>query len=524
MTKAGVHYTPEYIADFIVNKVNKYIINKNPVILEPCVGEGVFISALHKNLGRDIKPIIHAVEINKGACSTIRSIFSTKDLHRVNNIDYLEFNSKKRYDLIIGNPPYVNKKHMTMRQVKLCASLVPNDDDLFASLKLINLWTAFIIKSCNLLSERGVVAFLLPSDLAHVHHASPVKKYLLKNFCRIELYEFDKVVFEDAEQNAILLIAVKYQKNIQSGMFCSRVKVKNKKVEASSIKRFNTLIPDKWTNYGLSKKEIDFLRDLQNNLLSVGDYCHSSAGIVTAANNYFILTDKDVTKYGLRGYATPIIQKAAYVNGSVSFNERDWNELKMSNKPCYLLDFSKRSNLSSKANNYLSMGILDGIDKRYKCINRDSWYKVPNIKTSEGFFFKRSHLYPKLIKNDANISVTDTAYTIAILNGYELNSLIYSFYNSLSLVFSEITGRQYAGGVLELTPSEFRNIPLPYLSIGKSDFKGFEKEFTRKEQISDVLKQNNKVLLYEGLGLKRKDILLIDYILQKLTINRFKLK
>lgn len=36
---------------------------------------------------------------------------------------------------------------------------------------------------------------------------------------------------------------------------------------------------------------------------------------------------------------------------------------------------------------------------------------------------------------------------------FEINSFIYLFYNSLTLIFAELEGRYY-GGVLELIPSE----------------------------------------------------------------------
>jgi adenine-specific DNA-methyltransferase len=45
---------------------------------------------------------------------------------------------------------------------------------------------------------------------------------------------------------------------------------------------------------------------------------------------------------------------------------------------------------------------------------------------------------------------------------YDLNSLIFSFYNTLTLLMSEIEGRYYGGGVLELIPSEFKKLPIPY--------------------------------------------------------------
>ena len=520
MNKAGVHYTPEYVADFVVNKIRGLLHSKKPLILEPCIGEGVFIKSLYKNLSNDQKPIIEAVEINKKTCKNTREKYTTKLLSKINNIDYLDYNTKKKYDLIIGNPPYVNKRHMTSKQVESCASLSLDEFGKPLKIPLINLWTAFIIKSCNMLSENGIIAFVLPSDLAHVKHAEPIKEYLLKHFFRIELYEFSDLVFDDAEQHTMLMIAMKSHAELKTGLYYSNAFSAGNKIKENKVRLLNNLVPHKWTNHGLKNIEIDLLKNLYDELYQVSEFCNSSTGIVTAANNYFILNDEELDDYGLREYATPIIQKAAYVNGSVAFDKNNWNSLKNSNSPCYLLDFSKNLAATPEVIKYLSLGVKNKVNERYKCRERDKWYKVPNISVSEGFFFKRSHLYPKMIKNNAKICVTDTAYSITMRENYNINCLIYSFYNSLSLVFSEILGRKYAGGVLELTPSEFKSIPLPYVELENSDFVEFKKSFSNKKNISELVAINNVEILHDGLGVSRTDIQKIHHIYEKLVSNR----
>lgn len=54
-----------------------------------------------------------------------------------------------------------------------------------------------------------------------------------------------------------------------------------------------------------------------------------------------------------------------------------------------------------------------------------------------------------------------------------LEGLCFSFYNSLTLLFSEIDGRFYGGGVLELTPNEFKGLPLVYHEPSKDEFRAF---------------------------------------------------
>ncbi len=45
------------------------------------------------------------------------------------------------------------------------------------------------------------------------------------------------------------------------------------------------------------------------------------------------------------------------------------------------------------------------------------------------------------------------------------------------MCFAELFGRYYGGGVLELIPSEFKRLPLPYTSISLQEFESFKKRF-----------------------------------------------
>jgi len=83
-------------------------------------------------------------------------------------------------------------------------------------------------------------------------------------------------------------------------------------------------------------------------------------------------------------------------------------------------------------------------------------------KLSDALFIRRNNLYPRLILNEANAYTTDTMHRVFVKKGTNKKAFIACYYNSLSLAFSEIVGRSYGGGVLELMPSEAGKILLPY--------------------------------------------------------------
>ena len=125
-------------------------------------------------------------------------------------------------------------------------------------------------------------------------------------------------------------------------------------------------------------------------------------------------------------------------------------------------------------------------------------------------------MYPKLVKNEAQVLSTDSAYIISMNPYYNIEDLIFSFYNSLTLSFAELNGRYYGGGVLELTPNEFKNLPVPYLHVNEEIFKSFIKDFKDKTSIKDICRKNDTVIL------KSIDKNLDSGTIEKLYLRRIK--
>ena len=107
-------------------------------------------------------------------------------------------------------------------------------------------------------------------------------------------------------------------------------------------------------------------------------------------------------------------------------------------------------------------------------------------------------------------------------DGFEINSLIYSFYNSLSLLFAELEGRYYGGGVLELTPKEFKKVSVPYTITSQEEFQIFTKRFENKKSIDEILLFYDFQILNPALDLTVEDIDRIRGIYKKLICKRLR--
>lgn len=523
----GSYYTPIRLSNFIADYCIEYFDQETISILEPSVGDGNFAAAISKNrqlekFGQVDLTIVEreTKELNKAIdrCSTLNSVNPIND-------DYLNFHqvNNNQFSLIVGNPPYIKSSLLTNEQKKICKSIHTHSG--LSNKKINNIWTAFLVSAIQKLENNGVVAFVLPLELLQVKFSEEIRELLKSSFDRLEVFMFDELQFQECKgQDTVLLIG--YKQHERNGTYYTTIKnieeLENRDftlMQNISISESNT----KWTHHFLSPDEHQFLENLKSNLNLTSHYVENKAGIVTAANDFFIVNNEIVTKNRLRSYSKPIVQKGFYVNGSVTFENEDFDKLVEDDKPAYLLDFNKANpkKISKSLQNYLAKGTERRLQSRFKCRKRKYWYKVPNIsEQSEAFFFKRAHEYPKMLKNNANVYVTDSAYMIESKNEYNIENVIYSFYNSLTLAFAELEGRYYGGGVLEVTPNEFRALPLPYKA--PLDFEAYKVDFKNKGNIENLLSLYNHDILNTTLNINREEIQQIEAIRKKLVNKRMK--
>jgi adenine-specific DNA-methyltransferase len=90
----------------------------------------------------------------------------------------------------------------------------------------------------------------------------------------------------------------------------------------------------------------------------------------------------------------------------------------------------------------------------------------------------------------------------------------------LSLAFSEIVGRSYGGGVLELMPSEAEKILLPYQINNAELLSTIDSMMRNRKSIDEILKITNQQVLKKGYGFTDEEIILADSIWKKLSARR----
>ncbi len=523
----GSFYTPKSIANFLVSYLSDKLADKENIsVLEPSAGDGIFVKTIYNNatLTNSIKKLI-AVEQSKRELNKIAKEVKQKSFSAIHS-DFLEFQyeNKQKFTLVVGNPPYIRKNLIKPNQIEHCKSIHQSAN--LADTKPKNIWTAFLVRCIEFTADDGILAFVLPSELLQVKFAAELRELIIKEFERVEIFTFNELLFKDCKGQDTLILIGERKSNDKGVFYCNIDKLADLEGRKFSLAQNIKIKESKWTHHHLETEEIELLEKLKMQLQSVNDYCSSKAGIVTAANDYFIVDTKTVDKYSLHDFVKPIIQKGIFVNGSVELSEEEFQMLIDKSKPTYLIAIDKQTQIRSNAKfwKYKQIGEERNLHKRYKTSIREKWFHVPNVGTEpEAFFFKRCNEYPKLIKNTAKVLATDSAYTIMMKDGFEIENLIYSFYNSLTLAFAELNGRYYGGGVLELTPNEFKNLPVPYLAINSNQFENYVSTFKAKNSIKEICRLNDRVILKSvDRNLSDDNIDKIYSIREKLYLRRIK--
>jgi hypothetical protein len=92
---------------------------------------------------------------------------------------------------------------------------------------------------------------------------------------------------------------------------------------------------------------------------------------------------------------------------------------------------------------------------------RKNWWVVPSQWTPDAFLLRQIYDHPRIIANLTGATSTDTIHRVRMLNGIAPVKLAAASINSATFAFSEVMGRSYGGGVLELEPREAEALPFP---------------------------------------------------------------
>ena len=333
-----------------------------------------------------------------------------------------------------------------------------------------NLWLPFALGGLHLLRPGGAFALVLPSELFCTQSAGVFRATVVDRCEAIRVDLFPRDTFPDILQD-IVVVSGRW-----TGARVGRRAVMFAEHRADEIVEWRHCVPataDAWLRYLLTHEEFDAFQQAAAlpGIVSLGDVARLEVSTVTGANPFFTVNDDTLRQYDLSPWARPLLARTADCPGLV-FTRADHEQARCAGRPVWLLDFAAdrpdpRRRRGPHA--YLELGERQSLPARYKCRIRDPWYRVPHIRAGELLLSKRAHRGHRLLLNTADALTTDTIYRGPICGPARGRSadLVAGFQNTLTLLSTEIEGRTYGGGVLELVPSEIARLRVPLVPLAE---------------------------------------------------------
>ena len=460
----GAYYTPLQLADAMVGLFASQDIT---TVLEPSCGDGVFLDSLKNLKLLDKVKRVAAVEIEPDEAEKVRSRYGGFDQIEVCTEDFFDYFyrvlGKESFDLILGNPPYIRYQYLKESQREMQSEILTSHG--MKANRLINAWVAFIVACMQLLSENGKIAFVIPAEILQVAYAEDLRLYLANNLAKITLITFEQLVFPDIEQEVVVFIGEKgkEEKGIRIFEMNNLDSFARFKLEWNGFQKLQH-VKEKWTKYFVNPNEMSLIQELRNDnrFAKFSEYGLINVGITTGNNGYFSITEETTEQYDLANVTLPLIGRSSHARG-IYFTQEDWEKNKGIGKRARLINFPEipYDEYPDGHKKYISFGEKNGEHEGYKCSIRDRWYIVPSVWVPDAFFLRRNNLYPKFVLNRCGAVSTDTMHRMKFNEGVTPENILLAYYNSVSFAFTEICGRSYGGGVLEVLPGEMGNILLP---------------------------------------------------------------
>lgn len=425
----GQIYTKEVVADFMVDLLD---LPENAIIVDPCLGEGVFLRSLQK---ANYKNLI-GIEVDSKVFLKIKR----NDFPRCNliNMDFFRYEPKERIEGFILNPPYVRQEEINkMSSLGITKDAIRKKCGDFQMYSKANLYLYFIARCVHLLEKEGRMVAIIPNAWINTPDGKAFYSHLLKKGSVDNLIQVSGQPF--VGNPLVEVVILRFTKG-----------------KTGKTKEEDLFIND--TNLSIVKKMGASMFNLAG-CTPLSSIAKIRRGVTTKYNKIFInppLYDKSVTvdilssPKNIQGYTTKYAQADK------------------------LLSISTKSILSDEIIHYLENAELNILSSGkpktlLELIRRDKpWYVISLPKKSNIIFPYIIRENMRFILNEQQILARDNFYTISSeLDSYLLMALLNNFF-----VFSqlELLGKSYGNGLLKIQKYDIDNILIPSpASISASD-------------------------------------------------------
>lgn len=187
----GFVATPPALVDAMVRKLMRAVeLSAATSLLDPGCGEGEFIAGVIRWCETNSRPVpqILGVEQHPDRSAAARRRFGANPQVTIVTADFL-IPRQDRFDLIIGNPPYVSLGHLSTEERDAYRECYQTARGRF------DLYMLFFEQALRLLKPNGRLVFVTPEKFTYVDSARALRRLMLERSV-LELHYVDEASFD----------------------------------------------------------------------------------------------------------------------------------------------------------------------------------------------------------------------------------------------------------------------------------------------------------------------------------------
>jgi len=580
--KLGQYYTPPPIIELISEMCIK---SPNDKVLDPACGSGGFlVKAYHKlkdlkkkenpfadddELHEEILNQLYGIDINPfpAQLSSINlAVRNLKVTSKNINLIVSDFFKVKpstgiipeEVDAVVTNPPYTRQEEMEYKDQIREEALSYSDGTKIPLDARAGIYAYFFTHSAKFLKNHGMMGQITSDTWLDVGFGEYLKRFFLDHFKIHATIWYDVRAFEKALVGTCITILEKEDesKEDRDNSIVKFVRIKKaipteelvKTIETAkedfederigiTVKKQKELEPkDKWGKF-LRAPTIYFKILNHPKVTKLGKIASVRRGITSGANEFFYLDKEKIRLWSIeKEYLKPIVVSPKEMK--IEINSHDINQWVL------FVHKSKEELLKNKTNvlNYIQWGeetettikggkkggsVVKGFHNLSTVKSRKLWYDIGKREPAPILRSRRIWERCVYLLNKTKTLANDSLYEIRPKNRGDVTVLAGIFNSSITALISELEGRFYGGGVLELEVYETKNMTVvdpnrlsnkerqriedAFSKVCEAQNKGDEKleQEARGEldnAVFDVLKlkENERKQVYEGLDLLRR--------------------
>jgi len=403
------------------------------------------------------------------------------------------------FDVIVANPPYIRQELLGEKEKRKIKGLIEGEykgkmfigtppkkvSDAIILDKQSDIYIYFFIHGIRFLRNNGYLGFISSNKWLEVGYGTPFQKFLLDQTKIHYIVEFDRAIFPDAEVNtAVTILEKENDKRKRNENIVKFVRVKQKMDLESQIRliqeteesfederirinavRQGSLKQGKWNIY-LRAPPVFQKISSNSKVKPLGEICEIFRGPTTGWNSYFIISSERAKEWEIENeFLRPCVSSPKKIK-CLTFRKNDIDEF-------FLMVHEPKSKLKGTSilkyieyGEKLEIEVTRGSQRGKRRLpsletikNRQPWYSLPEFDIPPILLPKLIDKRIQVIWNQAKAHASDLFYYIIPRQGKDELVLLGFLNSSVGALLSELYGRSYGGGVLDLKVYEVKQMP-----------------------------------------------------------------